>query len=64
MVGSQIHCINHRVELAIKDALKETKFKDINNFCQRRRAFKTLLNVWPSFIMAYEKVISNENTQK
>ena len=29
----------------------------------RRRAFKTLLNVWPSFIMAYENVISDENTQ-
>ena len=28
-----------------------------------RRALKTLLNVWPSFIMAYENVISDENTQ-
>ena len=30
----QIHCINHRVKLAIKDALKETKFKDIDKFYQ------------------------------
>ena len=30
----QIHCINHRVELAIKNALKESKFKDIDNFYQ------------------------------
>ena len=100
----KIHCINHRVKLAIKDALKETKFKEINNFFQsnfnlltnsgkikselriaseaqriqhytlpkisgtrfighRPRAFKTLLYVWPSFIMAYENVISNEKTQ-
>ena len=100
----QIHCIDHRVKLAIKDALKETKFKVIDDFYQsnfnlltnsgkikselritseaqgiqhytvpkmsgirfighRRRAFKTLLNVWPSFIMAYENVISDENTQ-
>ena len=29
----------------------------------RQRAFKTLLNVWPSFIMAYENVIIDENTQ-
>ena len=28
----QIHCINHRVKLAVKDALIETKFKGINNF--------------------------------
>ena len=30
----QIHCMNHRVERATEDALKETKFKDINNFYQ------------------------------
>ena len=30
----QIHCINHRVELAIKDALKDTKFKDTDEFYQ------------------------------
>ena len=30
----QIHCINHRVELAFKDALKETKFNNINDFYQ------------------------------
>ena len=30
----QIHCINHRVECATEDTLKETKFKDINNFYQ------------------------------
>ena len=100
----QIHFINHRVELAIKDALKETKFKDIDDFYQsnfnvltnsgkikselratseaqeiqhyslpnmsgtrffghRRRAFKTLWNVWSSFIKAYENVISDENTK-
>ena len=100
----QIRCIDHRVKLAIKDALKETKFKVIDDFYQsnfnlltnsgkikselriaseaqgiqhyalpkmsgtrfighRRRAFKTLLNVWPSFIMAYENVIRDENTQ-
>ena len=29
----------------------------------RQRAFKALLNVWPSFIIAYENVISDENTQ-
>ena len=29
----------------------------------RQKAFKTLLNLWPSFIMAYENVISDENTQ-
>ena len=28
----QIHCFNHRVELAFKDVLKETKFKGINKF--------------------------------
>ena len=38
----QIHCINHRVELAIKDALKETKFKDIDNFYQSN--FNVLTN--------------------
>ena len=27
----------------------------------RQRAFKTLLNVWPSFIMAYENAISDKN---
>ena len=100
----QIHCINHRVELAIKDALKDTKFKDTDEFYQsnfnlltntgkikselkitpeaqgiqhytlpkmsgtqfighRWRAFKTLLNLWPSSIMANENVISNKNTQ-
>ena len=99
----QIHCIDHRVKLAIKDALKETKFKVIDDFYQsnfnlltnsgkikselriaseaqgiqhyslpkmsgtrfighRKRAFKTLLNVWPSSIMVYENVISDENT--
>ena len=99
----QIHCINHRVELAIKDSLKETNFKEIDDFYQsnfnlltnsgkikselriaseaqgiqhyslpkmsgtrfighRQRAFKTLLNVWPSSIMVYENVISDENT--
>ena len=30
----QIHCINHRVELAIKDSLKETNFKEIDDFYQ------------------------------
>ena len=29
----------------------------------RRRAFKTLLNVMPSFIMTYENVISDEKTE-
>ena len=38
----QIHCINHRVELAVKDALKETKFKDIDNFHQSN--FNVLTN--------------------
>ena len=30
----QIHCINHRVEVAIMHALKRTKFKDIDDFYQ------------------------------
>ena len=38
----QIHCINHRIELAIKDALKETKFKYIDDFYQSN--FKLLTN--------------------
>ena len=28
------HCINHRVELAVKDALAASKFKDIETFYQ------------------------------
>jgi hypothetical protein len=100
----RIHCINHRVELAVKDALGETKFKDIDDFYQsnfyllrdsgkikselkissealgiqhytlpkmsgtrfighRRSTFRTLLNIWPSFIMAYENVVSDKKTR-
>lgn len=98
-----IHCINHRVELAVKDALTETRFKEIDEFYQsnfnllknsgkikseikmaseaqaiqhytlpkmsgtrfighRRKALRVLLDLWPSFIMAYENVISDEKT--
>ena len=30
----QIHCISHRIELVIKDLLKETNFKEIDDFYQ------------------------------
>ena len=28
----KIHCTNHRIELAVKDAIKETAFADVDNF--------------------------------
>ena len=39
----QIHCINHRVKLSVKDALKETKFKDITAFIKLTSTFEQLL---------------------
>ena len=100
----KMHCINHLVELAVKAPLKESKFKDIDDFyssnfyllrdsgkiksslkitCEalgiqhyslpkmsgtrfighRRRAFRTLLNMWPAFIMAYSNVVSDNKTR-
>ena len=100
----KIHCINHLVEVAVKAALKESKFKDIDDFyssnlyllrdsrkikselkiaCEaldiqhyllpkmsgtrfighRHRAFRTLFDMWPAFIMAYSNVVSDNKTR-
>ena len=96
----KIHCANHRVELAVKGAFKETKFLRVDEFYlanfnatknsgkpknavqstasdieieyyvlsksigtrsigQRASAYKTLLDMWPAFITAYIKCISD-----
>ena len=100
----KIHCVNHLVELAVKAALKDSRFKDIDDFyssnfyllrdsgkikselkvaCEaldiqhytlpkisgtrfvghRRRAFRTLLNMWPSFLTTYGNVVSDAKTR-
>ena len=100
----KIHCISHLVELTVKAALKESKFKDTDDFyssnfyllrdygkiklelkiaCEalgiqhcslpkmsgtrfvghRRRAFRTLLDMWPTFTMVYSNVVSNNKTR-
>ena len=100
----KIHCISHLVELTVKAALKESKFKDTDDFyssnfyllrdygkiklelkiaCEalgtqhcslpkmsgtrfvghRRRAFRTLLDMWPTFTMVYSNVVSNNKAR-